>query len=108
MFPMLPYASLGSPRDLSEKSWYGTALRGSPTGLPPGSRRSKVAPRKSFGWCRLLGLAGFWLWLGAGLGWLAFRISAGFRLDSSGLALDRFLVDLASGFHLLRFCLDLA
>ena len=42
---------------------------------------------------------------GSGLGWLAFRISAGFLVDSRlelGFGLG-FLVDLASGFHLLRF-----
>ena len=48
-----------------------------------------------------VGLAGS----GSGLGWLAFRISAGFRLDSRlglGFGLG-FRLDLASGFHLLRF-----
>ena len=46
-----------------------------------------------------------WLSL-AGFGWLAFRLAAGFLDSWSGLALAWFL-DLASGFHLLGFWLDL-
>ena len=66
--------------------------RGPQGGLP--QRRGPPFPGRA-GW---LALAGF--------GWLAFRISVGFRLDSrSGLDLALRL-DLAFGFHLLRFCLD--
>ena len=48
--------------------------------------------------------SGSGLALGSGFGWLAFRISVGFRFDSkSGLALAWFRLDLASGFHSLGF-----
>ena len=43
-------------------------------------------------------------WLSAGFGWLAFKA---FRLDFGWMSAG-FWLDLASGFHLLRFCLDLA
>ena len=48
-----------------------------------------------------------WLAL-AGFGWLAFRISVGFRLDRSGLDLARLRLDLPFSFHLLGLWLDLA
>ena len=42
---------------------------------------------------------------GSGLGWLAFKILAGFQIDSRlGLRFGLgFRLDFASGFHLLRF-----
>ena len=81
---------------------------GSLTGPPPlmgvfiGIAASSVAsPALWLGWAGLAGL---------GSGWLAFRLCIDFALIATGFGLISvgFRLDLAFGFHLLGFCLDLA
>ena len=90
-----------------------------PWGIPyraPTCRSYKVQVGTVHALARLpVGLGFGWLWLGFGWLWLAlafgllsrFRLDFGLILGLGWLWLGLWL-DLTSGFHLLRFCFDLA
>ena len=96
--------SFGAPQRQLDSHVDSCMARSSALAAP--TRRQVVQSRE----CTAKRTAGLtWPWLAlAGFGWLAFpRISVGFRIDRSGSDFARLRLDLAFGFHLPGFCLDL-